>query len=68
MKTRTYSYFEMRWLLCFGNQASRDRFVGQLVDLLDTNFKKVPKMIYTIYAMKQILYDMGPLTLIRWPL
>ena len=31
--------------LCFGNEASRDRFVGRSVGLLVTNFKKVPKMI-----------------------
>ena len=36
--------------LCFGNEASRDRFVGRsvgrLVSLYDINFKKGPKMIY----------------------
>ena len=51
-------------LLCFGNEAARDRYVGWSVGQsvsFNTNFKKVPKM-------KQILFDIGPLTLVRWPL
>ena len=39
--------------LCFGNEASRDMYVGRSVGWLvgwlvgvDTNFKKVTKMIY----------------------
>ena len=33
--------------LCFGNEASKDRFVvGLSVGLLITNFKEVSKMIY----------------------
>ena len=30
--------------------------------------KKIKKTKNDLLAMKQILYDMGPLTLVRWPL
>ena len=47
--------------LCFRNEASRDRYVGWSVGRsVSTQSSK-----NDLCAMKQILFDMGPLTLVR---
>ena len=46
--------------LCFGNEASRDRFVvGRLV----TNFKKVEMMSCKVYTVQSVYTGQGPGTI-----
>ena len=57
---------EFTVFLCLGNEASKDRYVGWSVGRFRHKFQKSSKN--DLCAIKQILFDMGPLTLVRWPL